>query len=599
MAVSMRRPVLLAAVVLVSSAAACGGPRSTATPPAVPAPMSWIARSDADAQVLLGYDAEFSPERASRLGLEMADERTVDLSNGFRARRITALRGARGELESHRATETDPLVLQDIAILERWVDLELREIELEERTMVPFWDVARMVFQGITALLDDQAAPARRTRAVERLRRYTGLAPGSWPLTEQARGDVLGHLSRPELAPPTRLEVEKALATSATVRDGVAKLFEKYGLHGWEEPFAALEKQLAAYDEFLRSTVLPHARPEFALPREVYALRLERVGVDIPADRLVAMAHEQFAVIQGEMQRVAAAVAKQRNLPSADYRDVIRELKKEQLVGDAILPHYKQRLAEVEDIIRRERLVTLPARPARIRLATAAESAQQPAPHMDPPRLLGNKGEQGEFVLPLSMPAPTGSKQAEEKYDDFTYAAASWTLVAHEARPGHELQFDSMVERGVSIARARYAFNSVNVEGWGLYSEAITLPFMPPEGQLVSLQLRLQRAARAFLDPELQQGKWTFDSARDFLEKEVGLSHAFATSEVERYTFRMPAQATAYFYGFTRLEALRREAEQRAAGRFDAMAFHDAILGEGLLPPDLLRAAVLKKLGGT
>ena len=37
-------------------------------------------------------------------------------------------------------------------------------------------------------------------------------------------------------------------------------------------------------------------------------------------------------------------------------------------------------------------------------------------------------------------------------------------------------------------------------------------------------------------DPELQQGKWTFDSAKAFLMKEVGLSPAFAKSEVERYT---------------------------------------------------------------
>jgi uncharacterized protein (DUF885 family) len=154
-----------------------------------------------------------------------------------------------------------------------------------------------------------------------------------------------------------------------------------------------------------------------------------------------------------------------------------------------------------------------------------------------------------------------------------------------------------MVERGVSLARAHYAFNSTNVEGWGLYAEAIMLPFMPPEGQLVSLQLRLQRAARAFVDPELQQGKWTFDSARDFLEREVGLSPAFATAEVERYTFRMPGQATSYFYGFTRLRELRREAEQKLGPRFDAQKFHDAILGEGLLPPALLREAVLKKLG--
>jgi uncharacterized protein (DUF885 family) len=125
----------------------------------------------------------------------------------------------------------------------------------------------------------------------------------------------------------------------------------------------------------------------------------------------------------------------------------------------------------------------------------------------------------------------------------------------------------------------------------------MVLPSMPPEGQLVSLQLRLQRAARAFLDPELQRGKWTFDTARTFLVNEVGLSPAFATSEVERYTFRMPGQATAYFYGFTRLLALRHEAESKLGPRFDAQRFHDAILDQGLLPPDLMRAAVLGEIG--
>ena len=66
-----------------------------------------------------------------------------------------------------------------------------------------------------------------------------------------------------------------------------------------------------------------------------------------------------------------------------------------------------------------------------------------------------------------------------------------------------------MVERGVSLARAMFAFNSTNVEGWGLYSEWFMLPYMPEDGQLISLQLRLLRAARAFIDPELQAGKIT------------------------------------------------------------------------------------------
>ena len=199
------------------------------------------------------------------------------------------------------------------------------------------------------------------------------------------------------------------------------------------------------------------------------------------------MAHEAFIEIQGEMKSVAAKIAKERNLPSSDYRDVIRELKKQQLVGDAILPFYQERLKQIEKIIVDQQIVTLPDRPARIRIATAAETAQQPAPHMVPPPFMHNTGQKGEFVLPLNIPAGPG-QTSTEKYDDFTYDAAAWTLTAHEARPGHELQFDSMLEHGVSLARVRYAFNSTNVEGWGLYSEYLIKPYMPLEGQLVSLR---------------------------------------------------------------------------------------------------------------
>ena len=599
------RSFFLAATLCAFVPACSGAPQASAVTPPPPTPSStppagrpaWIARSDDNARILLAVEVAFHPESASSLGEESADERTIDLGPGFRERKLAALADARQKLEARRVGEADPLVLGDLSILLRAVDLDARETQLDERLVVRHWDVARMIFGGVQALLDDQVPAARRARAAERLRRYVGLSAGSVPLVELARADVTARLARPELLPPARIDVEKSLSTTATLRDGIGKLFAKYGVGGVDDALRALAEQLAAYDELLKTQVLPHARQTFALPPSLYALRLERYGVDLAPDKLTALAHADFVSIQAEMQKVAAVVARERHLPSADYRDVIRALKTEQITGDAILPHYQKRLADIEAIIRREHLVTLPSRPARIRLGTPAESAQQPAPHMNPPRLLGNTGEQGEFVLPLSIPAPTGSKQAEQKYDDFTFAAASWTLTAHEARPGHELQFDSMVERGVSLARGRYAFNSANVEGWGLYAEAITLPFMPPEGQLVSLQLRLQRAVRAFIDPELQAGKWTFDSARDFLQKEVGLSPAFATAEVERYTFRAPGQATSYYYGFTKLRALRAEVEQKLGPRFVAQDFHDAILGEGLMPPDLLREAVLRKLG--
>jgi uncharacterized protein (DUF885 family) len=292
------------------------------------------------------------------------------------------------------------------------------------------------------------------------------------------------------------------------------------------------------------------------------------------------------------MAPLAAQIAKSKHYANNDYRSVIAELKKQQITGEAILPFFDKRLKAIEKIVAEKQLVSLPDRPAVIRLATAAETAQQPAPHMVPPPFLHNTGQRGAFVLPLNIPSETGGEA--DKYDDFTFDAVAWTLTAHEARPGHELQFDSMVEHGVSLARALFAFNSTNAEGWGLYAEYIMQPYEPAEGQLLTLQLRLLRAARAILDPELQSGKVTVQQAYDMLEKDVMLSHAFAKEEVERFTFNAPGQANSYFYGYTRILSLRKEAEAALGKNFDQKRFHDFLLGQGLLPPNLMRKAVLE-----
>jgi uncharacterized protein (DUF885 family) len=341
----------------------------------------------------------------------------------------------------------------------------------------------------------------------------------------------------------------------------------------------------------VKATILPKARIDFRLPPEEYQLNLQGYGIDIPPAEVAKMAHAAFNDIQEQMKPLAEQIAKKYNLPSSDYREVIKFLKKKQIIGDSIMPIYQKHLADIEAIIRAQHLVTLPNRPAIIRLASEAETAQSPAPHMVPPPFLNNTGQRGVFVLPLNMPPAPGEKV--DKYDDFTFDAASWTIIAHEARPGHELQFDKMVEEGVSQARALYAFNSTNVEGWGLYSEYITRPFMPVEGQLVSLDYRLLRAARAFLDPELQAGTVTQEQALKLLMTDVVQSHAFAQQEVQRYSLNAPGQANSYFYGFTKMIALRQDVEKIQGAKFNQQRFHDFILSQGILPPALLRQAVM------
>jgi hypothetical protein len=554
---------------------------------------AWVAKSDKNARLLIDAEAKYSPENAVARGVQGIDEQ-ISIPAADRPARFRAdLRKVRQELETRASAEKDPLVIQDIHILEDAIDKDIRSSEANEKTFLPYWNVDGYIFFGMRSLLDDQVPAARRPAALVRLKKYTGLAAGYSPtvaLAEKLFREK--HENNPALLYPSKAEVEKDLENTNTYVTGIGLLLEKYKIAGYQEAYARLKEQLAAYGQFVRSEILPRARADFRLPPEIYAIELDNYGVDYKPDELKRLAHQSFTEIQRQMSQVAARVAKERGFPSSDYRDVIRALKKEQLTGDRILPHYQGRLTEIEQILRANHLISLPDRPAIIHLASAAETAQQPAPHMVPPPLLNNHGERGQFVLPLET---TGERGAALKYDDFTFAAASWTLTAHEARPGHELQFDSMVEHGVSLARALFAFNSVNVEGWGLYAEWFMLPYMPDDGQLVSLQLRLLRAARAFLDPELQEGKVTPQQAMEVLQNDVVCSKAFATEEVERFTFRMPGQAVSYFDGYIRLLAIRKSAEQALGAKFNQQRFHDFILSQGLLPPDLLRKAVTEE----
>jgi uncharacterized protein (DUF885 family) len=582
---------LIRTLISLLCAAALGLPAFAQTPQ--PGDRSWIATSNQYANMLIDVVFKYRPEFGTQQGLSQFDTKASQptLANEDQERHETE--AVLAKLKSAAAEKQQEDVAEDLQIMIRRVNLNFKRQDFQRAHEVPFFNASQMVFGGLQVLLDEQTPSERRPAAVVRIREYAGLEPGYAALTEILKQRVSEQMAKPGVIYPARVEIETEMARNSNYLNGIAALMQKYKLTGWEEPFAKLKTQLTDYDAWVRATVLPKARDDFRLPPQHYALDMENYGIDIPPAQLATMAHDAFIEIQGEMKSVALKIAKQRHLPSSDYRDVIRELKKQQLVGDAILPFYQERLKQIEKIIVDQQIVTLPDRPARIRIATPAETAQQPAPHMVPPPFIHNTGQKGEFVLPLNIPAGPG-KPSTEKYDDFTYDAAAWTLTAHEARPGHELQFDSMLEHGVSLARVRYAFNSTNVEGWGLYSEYLIKPYMPLEGQLISLDLRLQRAARAFLDPELQAGKITPADAFRVMEQDVVLSHAFAEEEVERFTYRMPGQANSYFYGYTKLIALREDAEKALGPKFNQKKFHDFILAQGLLPPDLMRKAVME-----
>jgi hypothetical protein len=557
-----------------------------ATPVAAQEDRAWIEQSNAYTLQLLELQAQFQPEGASQTGLEQYDGLALDLGPNLAERVIAAESAKLAEFRAAQARETDPLLKQDLQILIDSIEDDIEGTQLNQRLLLNWIDVPQLVFGNMNALLDDQVSDARRQTAKQLLERYTGLYRGSTALTQLAR-DRWAESQGAGRVGPYRGRVEDTLGKTDTYIAGIRALFEKYQIRGAGRALDTMERQLREYAEWERTTVLPAARTEFRLPPEIYAFRLKAFGIDIPPEDLIARARRAFFETRQQMDALSVQVAEKYGWPETDYLSVLNHLRQDKIEPAMMEEHYAEVLGYLQEYADREHVATLPDYPVLMRLGSDAENAASPAPHMNPPRLIGNTGERGTFVL------TTGNYPgATIEANDFNFRAAAWTLSVHEGRPGHELQFARMVETGVSQARALYAFNSTNVEGWALYAEAEMLPYEPIEGQLIALQHRLLRQSRAMLDPMLNLGLTDPATAERILRDEAGFSPAMVKQEVDRYTFRAPGQAGSYFYGYSQLADLRIATELALGDKFDRMAFNDFIVGQGLLPVSLLGEAV-------
>ncbi len=552
-----------------------------------PASPAWVETSNAYTEKVLEMQAGFFPTGASSTGYEQYDGLVNDMSPDRDARYVAAAKGLIADFEAVKLVESDPYVRQELQILIDSLEMDITQFELGNRYMLEFSQIPQSLFGNIGALLSEQTAAHRHPKALELLQRYTGTWPDTEPMTELAKRRFEASREEGKMG-PYRVEVEESIAKIPTFIAGIRELFEKYEIDGAEESLAAMEAQLTEYGEWTREVVLPASRDNPRLPPELYALSLRQVGIDMDPYEAMSQARRGFYEIRAQMEALAPQIAAANGWEKSDYPSVMRRLKQRTIPNDEIEEYYRGINRELEAKIREHDVVSLPDYELAMRVASAAESAAQPAPHMRPPRLIGNTGEQGTFVLTVSNPTAAEG----DAYDDFNFPAASWTLSAHEARPGHEMQFAALVEQGVSLARMLYAFNSVNVEGWALYAEAEMLPLEPIEGQFVAQQFRLLRAARAFLDPMLNLGLISREEAGRILSEEALFSPGMVKQELDRYQYRMPGQAGSYYYGYRKLVDLRVETEVALGARFNEKAFNDFLLAQGIIPLELIAKAV-------
>ncbi|HEY9284283.1 MAG TPA: DUF885 domain-containing protein [Pyrinomonadaceae bacterium] len=226
--------------------------------------------------------------------------------------------------------------------------------------------------------------------------------------------------------------------------------------------------------------------------------------------------------------------------------------------------------------------------------------------------------------------SPTGNDQAALR-DNNRSALAD--LAAHEGFPGHDWHFKVMTQFRNEIAPVRFLTpgsvedsssmwqDSMAMEGWGLYSEALLAEpqpnfphgFYTPEERLYQLQGKLYRDLRVRIDTGIHTGRMTFDEAVDLFSEVVdfrpgscrdaealkdadkGASCRSSERAIFRYS-KWPTQAVTYRLGKDQIFDLRREAQNLLGERFSPKEFHLLFMKQGTIPAGYFRDELLREI---
>jgi uncharacterized protein (DUF885 family) len=173
-----------------------------------------------------------------------------------------------------------------------------------------------------------------------------------------------------------------------------------------------------------------------------------------------------------------------------------------------------------------------------------------------------------------------------------------WSLpstVFHEGLPGHQLEGGlALSNTALPLIRKTGGFSGYG-EGWALYAEQLAdelgMYDDDPMGRIGYLKFQLFRAGRCIVDTGIHHLGWSREKAiQTFLDLE-GDAPGFATREVERYC-ATPGQACSYKIGHTVWTRARERTKNALGTRYDIKDFHEAGLGSGRVPLDVLDGVI-------
>lgn len=352
------------------------------------------------------------------------------------------------------------------------------------------------------------------------------------------------------------------------------------------EPYKAVDDSLQKYSEFVvgklvgirpddKTTIIGDPIGRAALLEE-----LEFEMIPYTPEELVAIANKEFAWCEAEMKKAS------REMGYGDDWKKALEAVKQKYVDPGKQPKLIEGQAmEAIEYVEKNNLVTVP----KIARDSWRMEMMSPERQLQSPFFLG-----GETIL---VSYPTSTMTHEQKLmsmrgnnPHFTHA-----VTFHELIPGHHLQ--GYMSRRYRPYRSIFR-TPFSVEGWALYWEFLLWDRgfnKTPEDRVGALFWRMHRCARIIFSLSFHLEKMTPQECVDFLVERVGHERDNAAAEVRR-SFAGdygPLYQIAYMMGGMQFYSLHHEFVD--SKKMSDRDFHDAILKEGQIPVEMVRAILAKQ----
>ena len=433
------------------------------------------------------------------------------------------------------------------------------------RTMIHDLETSRRQWR----VLDCQAAASKvadLTGAVKQVRQHLpklGGKPVSAAVALRAAG--------------TLRELQEVLKRWYSFYDGYQPDFSWW----LKKPQEDASKQLDDYGKYLREKIAglqgKDEDPLVGEPigAEALAAGMRHEWLPYTAEELIAVGEQEFAWCEGEMKKAAREMKL-----GDDWKAALARVK-----ADYVPPGQQDELAgriarEATAFVKRRDLVTVPP------LCEESWSLTMIAPEML--KTVPYAAYNGRQVM---VAYANGAMQQDDKLMVMRGNNRHFTrlCVPHELIPGHHLQ-------GYYAARGprRPFATPFYVEGWALYWECRLWDLgwaRTPEDRIGMLFWRMTRAARVILTLKYHLGRMTPDEMVTFLIDRVGHEKLGARGEVRRFIQAEPLYQVGYLIGGRQLLALHDE--MVGPGKLNERQFHDAVLRQGAMPIELLRAVLM------